>query len=331
MSEARTARSPRVRPEPPRRGRFAVDHGFEEILAEANHALGPIEERLAAATPEPTQPMVVVCYPPRSGSTLFGQLLARTRAFHYVTNFMARFWEAPWLAGLIEKKLGLREYPFPEDLRSTYGVTPSPHEPHEFGFFWNRWLVFEGETHRVAMERMPSHRTEGLRNELRALMSLYDKPFFLKSDLVGLNVAYFNSLFDDVRFVVLRRDPLFVAQSIYRARLQLYGDPCVYWSTRPSNDAHARDLPPERQIALQIDGIYQDIYEGLHETGAPCLEVQYEELCRNPREEIGRVLGFAGLDEAPVAAIPERLPLSNRLRLPEEIVHQLRLALASKG
>ncbi|GEM_PF-892702 len=321
-------RPPRVRPEAPRLGRFAVDHAFEEILAEANHALGPLEERLTAAAPAPTQPMIILCYPPRSGSTLFGQLLARTRAFHYVTNFMARFWEAPYLAGLIEQKLGVREAPFTAEVESAYGVTKQPHEPHEFGFFWNSRLVFAGDTHRVAQALMPEHRTEGLRNELGALMSLYDQPFFVKSDLVGLNVEYFSRLFDDVRFVVLRRDPLFIAQSIYRARLQLYGDPRVYWSTRPSNEAHAQDVPPADQIALQVNGIYQDIYNGLRTTGAPFVEVQYESLCRRPRAEIARVLDFAGLGERSLSRLPERLPLSSRHTLPRNIIQQLIRALA---
>lgn len=325
--EAWKPRSPRVRPEAPRLGRFAVDHAFEEILAEANHALGPIEERLAAAAPAPTQPMIVVCYPPRSGSTVFGQLLARTRAFNYVTNFMARFWEAPYLAGLIERKLGMREAAFTPEAQSTYGVTRQPHEPHEFGFFWNSRLVFANETHRVAQALMPEHRTEGLRNELRALMSLYDQPFFVKSDLVGLNVEYFSRLFDDVRFVVLRRDPLYIAQSIYRARLQLYGDPRVYWSTRPSNEAHAQDLPPADQIAMQINGIYKDIYNGLRSTGAPYVEVQYETLCQHPRAEIARVLDFAGLDGESLSRLPERLPLSNRHTLPKNVIQQLIRAL----
>ncbi|RMF53755.1 MAG: hypothetical protein D6746_15230 [Bacteroidetes bacterium] len=320
-----------MRQEPPRLGRFAIDHAFEALLARANHALEGIEQELVTERPAPSHRMLVICYPPRSGSTMLAQLLARTQAFNYVTNFQARFWEAPYLAGLIEKKIGIREMPFPEVIRSAYGVTMAPHEPHEFGFFWNRWLVFAGETHRVAPTLMPEEKTEGLRRELLALRSLYEKPFFVKSDLVGLNVEYFYRLMPDVVFVVLRRDPLFIAQSIYRARLQLYASSEVYWSTRPSNEAHRYVGSPEDQIVLQINGIYNDIYNGLRQTGAPYIEVQYETLCRQPRKEVGRLLEFAGAETWSLAQIPEQLPVSERHELPREVIRRIVQAMSRHG
>lgn len=230
--------APRLAEESSRLGRFAIDHAFEALLVRANHALEELEKQLVADRPASTQRTLVICHPPRCGSTLLAQLLARTRAFNYVTNFQARFWEAPYLAGLIEKRVGIRHMPFPEVIRSDYGVTEAPLEPHEFGFFWSRWLNFVGETHRVAPGLMSSERIEGLRTELNALRSLYEMPFLIKNGVVGINVEFFVSLVPESVFVVLRRDPLFIAQSIYRARVQRYGDPSVYWSIRPSNEAH---------------------------------------------------------------------------------------------
>lgn len=310
-----------------RLGQFAVDQAFERMLLEANEAWAPLEARLVAEAPPPRVPLLVICYPPRSGSTMLGQMLARTRAFNYVTNHMARYWEAPYLAGLIEKKIGLRQVPFPSEIRSAFGVTFGPTEPHEFGFFWNKWLVFEEGTHRIAEALMPDKRVEAFRRELWAMMSLYDQPFFLKSDLVGLNAAYFGRMFNDIVYVVLKRDPLFVAQSIYQARMQLYANPAVYWSTRPSNRPDRPEHSPAEQIALQIKGIYQDIYRDLRTSGARFIEVQYEALCQNPVEELSRILFHVGLDESGLKDVEWRTNPGNRLYLPRNIIQELVRAL----
>ncbi len=259
---------------------------------------------------------------------MLAQMLARTKAYNYVTNYVARFWDAPYLAGLIERKINLRAQPFSSAIRSTYGVTCEPHEPHEFGFFWNKWLVFEDGTHRIDESRMPDSHVQQFRQELRALMSLYDQPFFIKSDLVGLNVSFFSRLFDDIVFVVLKRDPLFVAQSIYQARVQLYGDPAVYWSTRPSNRPDRSDLSPAEQIAMQIKGVYDDVYTGLQNAGARYIEVQYEALCRQPRQELACILSHTGLDETALT-LPALAPMpGNRRYLPGKTIRELVRALA---
>lgn len=314
----------------PRVGSFAPDDGFEALLAEANRAWAPLEAALIRDAPPPTHPLLVICYPPRSGSTLLGQLLARSGAFHYVTNFMARFWEAPYLAGLLEKRLGLRQAGLPAEVTSRYGVTESPLDPHEFGFFWNHWLTFQDGSHRIDLDRMTPEKTAGLRQELRAIRALYDQPCFLKSDLVGLNPGFFHRHCEQVMFVVLRRERPYIAQSIYQARLDLYGRPDVYWSTRPSNGVHRRtDLSPAEQIALQVQGIYDDICHDLEAAGAAWIEVQYERLCEQPQHEVERLLGWIGC-ATPCARLHARPHPANRDYLPASVREALAQALDAR-
>jgi len=322
-------RGPRLHDERPRKGRFAVDYDFEDILSRANQVLRPLEKELTETACTPEHPMVIICYPPRCGSTLLSQLLVQTRAFNYVTNFQARFWDAPFVAGLIEKKLGMRRVPLPHELKSEYGVTNAQNEPHEFGFFWNKWLVFSGTTHRVDMALMPELKSEALKRQVHALMSLYDQPFFIKSELVGLNVEYFSRLFENVIFLVIQRDLLSVAQSIYHARVQLYNDPKAYWSTRPSNEAHLQDLAPEEQIAMQIKGIYNDIYNGLRLTHARYVEVQYEDLCLHPKDELAAVMNAIGEVPNGLKYLPEQLHIETRKKVPRAVTQKLVRALSA--
>ncbi len=319
--------SPRREGERARQSAFAIDHEFEMLLGQANGSLRDLELELTRAVARPATPLVVLCYAPRSGSTYLGQLLARSGRINYISNFTARFWEAPVFAASLEKRLGLRGFAYPSDITSRYGVTPSPHEPHEFGFFWNKWLRFAAPTHRIDPEAMTEEATGGLVRELSGLMTLYDQPFFLKSDLVGLNVAFFDALFEDVRFVVLHREPVYVAQSIYRARCDLYGDPAAYWSTRPSSFTALQDLPAALQIAGQIRGIYDDVRQGIAEVEARSLDVSYERLCEDPQGQIERICSFAGIEHS----IP-RLKASprscNGRKLSRNVFDQLERAVA---
>jgi hypothetical protein len=129
---------------------------------------------------------------------------------------------------------------------------------------------------------------------------------------------------------VLRREQPYIAQSIYQARLDLYGRPDVYWSTRPSNGAHRRtDLSPAEQIALQVQGIYDDICHDLEAAGAAWIEVQYERLCEQPQHEVERLLGWIGC-ATPCARLHARPHPANRDYLPASVREALAQALDAR-
>lgn len=286
--------------QPERVGAHRIDRDFEALLARAGAALAPLEAELASTAAPPERPPLVICYAPRSGSTFLAQALARTGAFHYVSNFVARFWRAPVLAGLLERRLGLREGLGEHPIVSRHGVTRGPAEPHEFGFFWSHWLRFVPGTHVVDREALPATDRLGFARELRAFAGLDGRPLFLKNAIFGLNVELAREVLPGARFLVLRRDPLATARSIWRARLAVHGDAAAFWSLRPSTAPALRSLPPAEQIAGQIRDTYADVRRGLRATGAPALALDYEDLCRDPVAALRRVLCFA--DAADLAA-----------------------------
>ena len=322
---------PRLPDEAPRLGRYAADEAFEALLRRGNDHLAPLEEELVRHAPRPAAPFVVLCGAPRSGTTLLAQLLARSRAFDYVSNFTARFWKAPYFASLLEQRIGLKQALFPNRIESEYGVTPQPNEPHEFGFFWNSWLRYEGDTHRIALRDMEPNRIDGLRSELWRLSSLSSLPFLIKNNIVGLNAAAAMRVLGDVRFVVVRRDPLFTAQSIYLAREEMLGSADPFWSLRPSGYAAMRSLDAPEQIAHQLAGIYEDIRCDLAEIGAPHVEIGYESLCRDPVaavETVGR-LAETPIDRAQLEHV--RLSSRNTNRLDAAVLSRLSGALRDAG
>lgn len=323
----------RLPDEAPRLERFAADETIEALLRRGNDHLAPLEEELVRDAPRPAAPFVVLCGAPRSGTTLLAQLLARSGGFDYVSNFMARFWKAPYFAALVERHTGLRGARYPLDIESEYGVTPQPNEPHEFGFFWNRWLRYEGDTHRIALREMGSKRVDGLRSELWRLSSLSSLPYLIKNNIVGLNAAAMQNVLGDVRFVVLRRHPLFVAQSIYLAREAMLGSAEPFWSLRPSRYAAIRALSAPEQIARQIAGIYDDIRGDLADTGAPHVEIDYEALCRDPvaAVETVRRLANTSINLTELEHVRGGLPSRNTYRLDLDVLNRLSGALRDTG
>ena len=246
-----------------RQGQFSIDENFEQMLMQMNKALLPVEDRLLPQL-EGTElpPVVFFCYAPRTGSSMISQYLARTGAFSYVSNITARFWEAPYMALRLEQQLNLRD---PENyadkpIKSKFGVTSLPADPHEFGFFWRKILT-TGAHDRVEPELANPDTASYLKRKINAMRSVFDKPFFFKNGLAGYNSRYLKSVFPDARFIVITRHPFFIAQSLYLARKTLYKDTSHWCSLRPAalTDIISGAENEFDEIALQIKHIYKDI------------------------------------------------------------------------
>lgn len=265
--------------------RTDVDHELEKILVESNKRLRDYEMELIANKKKSSQPILIIAFAPRSGSTLLSQLMAYSGNFNYVSNFMARFWEAPYVAGLLEKSLKIRET-IPVTLTSSYGVTHSLSDPHEFGFFWNKWFAYSKSTHKVK-EIIGDKKI--FRQEFNSLLSLISKPFFIKNSIIGINSKLISSELNNVYYVVLKRNPLFTAQSIYKGRLNYCQDPNVFWALKPSTFNEIRSLDWPDQIALQIRDIYRDIYRELNETKTPYIDIDYDNVCDSPESVLYQI------------------------------------------
>jgi len=317
----------KVRPynEPTRIGKYKINHNWENVLFNVNNNLQEIERKLISEIPKSDNKIIIFCYPPRSGSTFLSQLLAQTGEFNYISNFIARFWKSPYFAGLLEKKLSMRNFNF-VSTQNDYGVTNSFMEPHEFGFFINLFFPKLSDSDLIKLNDITDSKRTYFNNEIQALLSLYDKPLFLKHGLLGLNVELLHHIFkDQVKFIVIKRNPIFIAQSIYKARQDIYGKTETYLSTRPSNYQQIKDMPVVEQISNQIKGIYNDIYEGINKSKVDFIEISYEELCRNPVHEINKIMKFSLIKNAEIKNIKSTYKISDKIFIDKEIFSQFNL------
>ena len=95
-------------------------------------------------------PIVFIIGTPRSGTTLLTQWLASLNLFCYPSNFISRFYKAPFVGAIIQEMLVNPDYAYKNELafdtslsfQSDTGKTSGLTEPHEFWYFWRNYFEF---------------------------------------------------------------------------------------------------------------------------------------------------------------------------------------------
>lgn len=319
-----------------RLARYRKDPRQEERLGELNALLAPLETELTRELAAPRRAVVFIVGVPRSGTTLMAQALAGTRAFAYPSNFVARFWRAPLVGAKIERALGIldtavRDTASAGSFRSTFGVTRGWHEPHEFGYFWERWFVFR-ESHHVSGPDLAAIDRDGLRSEVAALEGVYEQPLFFKNLVCGLQIPFLAEVFPTAVFIHCRRDPLYLAQSLLLGRRERHGSSEHWFSLRPKEYTELARLPVPEQIAGQIRCSLEAIRGGLDALGPErSLEVGYEAFCEDPRRQLERVFELLARRGESLTwdrdTVPESFEAANRRRLPDHELAELERAM----
>lgn len=295
----------------------------DDLLAALNDRLAPLEAEVVARFAAPRWPVVFLAGAPRSGHTLLSQLLARSAAFGYVDNLVARFWLAPVVATRLERAVGLDG---PSELRarpptSRHGRTSGWAEPHEFGHFLRRWISLD-DSDRAPSQRIAPESESEWRREVAGLEHVHARPIFFRNLVYGANAALVARVFPGCLFVVCRRRVAYQAQSILEARAAQPGGTAAWWSLRPAGWERLRDGPPEDQVVGQIAATHVQLDADLARAGAARIDVEYGHLCADPRGVVGRIAGWLRERGATVEpdpdGLPARLDAADRPRLPQE-------------
>jgi len=295
--------------------KYQKDPRQEEQLRQINQALAPLEQELTQFFTAPQLPVVFVVGAPRSGTTLLAQALAATGAFEYASNFLARLWMAPFLGAKMEKAIGIRDGNAATSYKSEFGVTEGWADPHEFGYFWERWFTFV-DTHKLTPEALAQVEGHSLQRELAALESVRGKPLFFKSLVCSPQVSFLASLLPNSVFVVCLREPIYNAQSLLRGRENRLGSKEHWFSLRPGEYQQLVKLPHHEQVAAQIQCTLRDIQTSLTQINpSRSMGLRYEEFCAQPRDEVQRMIQFVESHgcklESDLMKIPERFPSAN--------------------
>lgn len=326
-------------------GNRTPSHGrnprLEQLLQELGGLLGPLDERVTRQFKEPKWPPLFLIGSPRSGTTFAMQLLGATGQFAIPTNLLSRFYYAPFLGAKIQQLLTDEAYDYnkelsdlgaAQDFHSDLGKTRGVLAPNEFTYFWRRFIPnYDPEYLSPAQEELIDR--AGLASGLAAIESVFQKPLALKAFIIQYNLPKLYDMFRNAVFVRVRRDVVYIMQSLYEARMAFYNRLDLWWSVKPKEYSELQAMDPYRQIAGQVFFTETALAQGL--AGIPRenqLSIEYEDVCSEPSDlyaQVRRIYQRAGLKLPETKALPKAFSPSNKMRIPPGEIDRLTNAYAT--
>ncbi len=261
---------------------------LESLLKFFAARLGPVEQREIAEMPLCDEPIVYVMGCARSGTTLVYQYLAQSGLFAYPSNFLSRFYYAPYLGAQLQKML--YDCDFRDEIggavgaafESQLGKTRGALSPHEFWYFWRRFFQF-GETQQLNDAELASSDGQTFLRELRAIQTAFAKPLVLKGMILNWHIPYLAHLFSNSNFVIVQRDIADNAQSLLAARREFSGSEAAWYSFKPPGYEQVLSLTPPQQTAWQVLATNAAIQQGAAAIPQErVVHVSYEQFCAAP-------------------------------------------------
>lgn len=270
---------------------YKRNNELEEYISEISLYLKDVEFKLLERQIK-VYPMIFVMGALRSGSTLMTQWLADTGEFAYPSNMLSRFFNAPIFGSKIQRLLTDPRFNFRDEtadfkktasFESMNGKTKGILEPHEFWYFWRRFLP----------ENIWDYSDEELLNyvdvttmtkEMWGIAQEFDKPLALKGMICNYNIGFLSQIFPKVIFIWVKRDLDRNTKSAMEARKRQYGTYNHWYSFRiPEYEELIKIDNPEIQVKEQINCINRAIkrgFDNLDDVKKIC--VDYEKFCDNP-------------------------------------------------
>jgi len=236
-------------------------------------------------------PIVFVVGSPRSGTTLLTQVLAANYNISYFPNVIAPYYMAPIRGLQLTKKLDILNGEINFD--STLGITKEKWEPHEIGYFWQYWFNHQG-TDELNDKDINAIDWKGLERQLNAVASFFGQPLIIKSlPFINYKILKLDSVFNNVYFIYIKRNPKSIVQSVLGAREKIYGDINKWWSIRPNNIEELINKSAVEQVFAQyrsVTSAIENAFKKLDVTRK--ITINYEQLIDSPEKTTSELFSF---------------------------------------
>lgn len=237
-------------------------------------------------------PIILVLGGSRSGTTLMYQTLVRYLPVSYFSNFIASFERSPIAAYKTFNWL----IPGPKkNFKSYFGSAEGFGGANDGFTFWNRWL---GEDRNHIPDELSSETKSDMKQFFDTWLDITKKPFINKNNRNSLCAPIFAEIFNNVYFVEIHRNPIFVAQSIVLSRRTVQGTDKIGWGLLSKDSEHSDDpLAYIDDICKQVHDVDMLIAKNRKKIDSEnYIRISYEEFCENPGKLVQKV-GFKALGE----------------------------------
>ena len=263
---------------------------FREILGQL---LTPIDmllyasekRKLKKSPKESKAPIILILGGSRSGTTLLYQVLAQYLPVSYFSNFIASFPRSPISAQKLFGNMIARPN---TDFQNYFGSVAGLGGPNDAFGIWNRWL---GEDRNRIPETISEKSKSDMQVFFNSWLQVTKKPFLNKNNRNSLCAPLFDALFDNILFIEIYRNPVFVVQSLIMSRRKVQGSDKIAWGLL-SNDSDESDDPLHyiEGICRQVYRVDQVIARGREKINPnKYIRISYEEFCNDPENLIRKV------------------------------------------
>jgi hypothetical protein len=251
-------------------------------LAPLDRALELLERRRLRSAPAAPGPLILIVGGSRAGTTLTYQVLARYLPVTYFSNLSSLFPRAPLTASLF---FGRSRRPPGDTFHNYYGNTTELAGPNDGFHIWNRWL---GTDRYRAPQRLDDGTVADMRRFFAAWTSAFGRPLLNKNNRNADCVALLGRVLPEATFLVVRRDPVEVAQSLLVAREHVQGDKRYRWGVGSLDGGTGEDpMGYVESVCRQVVEVEQRLAEGVA-TLSPerVIDVRYERFCADAHATI---------------------------------------------
>ncbi|GGW73519.1 sulfotransferase family protein [Alteromonas halophila] len=311
-----------------RQDRYKKNTFIEKYFRQINSRLEGVDRSIIKEINSSTEPSpVFIIGLQRSGTTLLNQLLINQFNFAYPSNFLARFWNAPLTGLLLQNNLNFKA---DVSYKSNLGYTEGLSGPHEFGYFWKHWFpwdAFEKTFQKSSIDN------EKIVKIMRAIQTMEDRPWIFKNlHKVNFQIETLHQLFPSAVFLYIKREPLFVQQSTYQSRIELFGTVENWFGIKPPEYLELKSKPVMEQIAGQIFHSERYIENSLENIlKDKFFQIEFENLVANTKLVLNSLYAFFVKNNIKIDKPSEHKAFDfsnrNKLRLSSDKVKKMKNAL----
>jgi hypothetical protein len=285
---------------------------LEDALRWGEELLGPLDAACIRDLRDDGHPIFLIVGCARSGTTLLLQYLSQTGLFCYPTNFLSRFYYAPYIGAKLQQMLidydtkgELWPMGHSELFSSKLGKTKGPLSPNEFWYFWRKFFCFNDEC-KLDAQALASVEGDTLVRQLTAIQQVFNKPFIAKGMICNWHIPFLATLSERIHFIFVTRDIDANCRSLLKARQEFFGKEDIWYSFKPPGYREIIGKSPLEQVQWQVEETNKAILEGLFLVPKNRqFQIQYEDFCENPSQVIDKL---GEISRFPSALLPDKLP-----------------------
>jgi len=304
---------------------FAVETSLLGLLLTPLDLVMQVRENaLYRRAAKPGYPMIFVCGAPRTGTTLVAQVLLNHLPVQYLNNLTAVFPRSPIVANQIFNKLMKKR---PVAYSSFYGKSDHFSGPNDALYLWDRWLGNDRERIRESLTVVEK---SNMSRFFGAFQAAFPGPLLNKNNNLNVQANVVADVFDNAYFICMTRNPLYLAQSLYLARLEIHGDADSPYGIHDPDKGSTQDIVED--ICLQVLFHHRKIREQQERIGADRFWiVPYEQFCKEPEVLVMRVAReFLGISVQKNELSNSLAPFSasSKIRMDPEAFERIRVRLS---